>query len=169
MRCEEPEALSGAHDLGDFSCGELSLDEWLRNTAVKAQNAGTAKTYVAVEKGGDRVVGYFSIAAGSVERASAKGWLGRNSPDPVPTIVLARLAVDEAFQGERVGGTLMLDAFSRMLQAAEILAARAIIVNPISERARDFYLDWGFEELGGDPMTLFMRMANARVTLDGVG
>jgi GNAT superfamily N-acetyltransferase len=167
MRCRSPESLSGDHNLGDFTCGEVSLDEWLLNVARKAEKTGTAKTYVAVAGEGSRVVGYYSIAAGSVSRAQALGWLGKNSPDPVPTIVLARLAVDEDYQGEGVGGLLMLDAFDRILQASQVIGAKAIVVNPISQAARSFYLGWGFEELAGDPLTLIMRMANARLTLRG--
>jgi GNAT superfamily N-acetyltransferase len=165
MRCEPPVSLSGVHDLGQFACGEPSLDAWLLSTAQQAQKSGTAQTYISILTGSTRVVGYFAIAAGSIERDLAKGWLGKNSPDPVPAIVLGRLAVDEEFQGEHVGGMLLLDAFERALQAAEIVGAKAILVNPISEKAHSFYRHWGFEEVGQDPSTLFVRMSTLQSSL----
>lgn len=158
------EVLSSEHSVGEFNSGERSLDDWLKGRAVKAQKAGTSQVYVCMADTG-RVVGFHALAAGSVSRATGRGWLARNAPDPIPTIFITRLAVDGSFQGRGVGSILITDAITRALQASEIVGAKAICVNPISEDARRFYLRVGFQELPNDPTVLYLKMEQVRESI----
>lgn len=165
MRCNPPELLSGEHELQEFSCGHESLDEWLNGTAHKSSETGDAQTYVVVSSeplDSERVVGYYCLSAGAIDRASAGGKLSRNGPKEIPTVVIGRLAVDSAFQNVSIGQVLLVDALERILQAASVVGARAIVVNPINERARGFYLASGFTQVKSDPGALYMLVSEAQ-------
>ncbi len=116
---------------------------------------------------GKRVVGYYALAVGAVAHAGAPGRVRRNMPDPVPVMVIGRLAVDQAVQGQAIGPALLRDAVLRTLQAGEIAGIRAILVHAISERAKGFYERWGFTSLPLEPMTLMITVAEARKALEG--
>jgi len=155
-----PEKLNSEHDLSQFYCGETTLDDWLRKRALQNEESGASRTYVAcLEK---RVVGYFALAAGAVAHAEAPGRVRRNMPDPVPVMVIGRLAVDQTVQGQALGPALLRDAVLRTLQAAEIAGIRAILVHAISERAKRSYEKWGFIASPIEPMTLMITLAEAR-------
>jgi len=155
-----PEKLNSEHDLSQFHCGETTLDDWLRKRALQNEESGASRTYVAcVEK---RVVGYYALAAGAVAHAEAPGRVRRNMPDPVPVMVIGRLAVDQTVQGQALGPALLRDAVLRTLRAAEIAGIRAILVHAISERAKRFYEKWGFIASPIEPMTLMITLAEAR-------
>lgn len=154
-----PEKLRPGHDLSEFSCGEPSLDDWLRRRALRNEASGASRTYVVCRE--ERVIGYYALAVGAVAHARAPGSVRRNMPDPVPVMVIGRLAVDEKFQGLGIGPGLLRDAVLRTLQAAEIAGIRAILVHALSERARRFYLNRGFAESPLDPMTLIITLAEA--------
>lgn len=162
-RINAPEKLSADHDLSQFRCGEPTLDDWLRRRAVLYQESGASRTYVACV--GKRVLGYYALAVGAVAHADAPGRVRRNMPDPVPVIVIGRLAVDETAQGQAIGPSLLRDAILRTLQAAEIAGIRAILVHAISERAKRFYERWGFTASPLEPMTLMITVAEARKAL----
>jgi ribosomal protein S18 acetylase RimI-like enzyme len=169
MRCNPPELLSGEHETDDFSCGHESLDEWLKETALKSSETGDARTYVVVSNeplDPGRVVGYYCISTGAFARSSAGGKLSRNAPKEIPTVVIGRLAVDTEFQDEGIGSTLIVDALERILQAASVVGARAVMVNPINERAREFYLASGFTQVNGDPTTLYMLTKDVRASFE---
>lgn len=121
---------------------------------------GGSRTYVVCA--GDRVIGYYALATGGVAQTAATGRGRRNMPDPVPVMVLGRLAVDRAYQGREIGVGLLRDAILRILQAAELGGIRAILVHAISEEARRFYERHGFVASPIDPMTLMMTMADAK-------
>jgi predicted N-acetyltransferase YhbS len=89
----------------------------------------------------------------------------RNMPDPVPVIVLGRLAVDSTFHGQGIGTGLLRDAVLRIVQAAEIAGIRAILVHAISEGAKRFYEKYGFASSPVDPLTLMITVAEAARTL----
>lgn len=161
------EVLSTEHSIGEFNSGERSLDDWLKSTAAKAQKTGTSQVYLCLTSD-RRVVGFHALAAGSVSRAVGKGWLARNAPDPVPTIFITRLAVDEEFQGRGIGTRLIADAVTRALQASEIVGAKAVCVNPISDGAREFYLSVGFQKLPNDPTLLYLKMDQVRESISAV-
>lgn len=149
-----PVLLTGAYDLAVFSCGQPSLDAWLQERALANQNTGASRTYVVVE--GRRVVGYYALAAGSVAASEAPGKIRRNMPDPVPVMILGRLAVDRAWQGRGLGADLLHDAVLRTLQAARIGGIRALLVHALDERAAAFYLRSGFSASVVRPLTLFL-------------
>ncbi len=154
-----PEKLRADHDLLKFECGEPTLDDWLRRRALSNEESGASRTYLVCV--GEQVVGYYALAVGAVTHAEAPGRVRRNMPDPVPVMIIGRLAVHKDFQGRKIGPALLRDAVLRTLQAAEIAGVRAILVHAISERARQFYEDCGFIASPMDPMTLMITVAEA--------
>jgi GNAT superfamily N-acetyltransferase len=158
-----PEHLTAHHDLTAFDSGVPVLDEWLKRHALSNEQAGGSRTYV-VSIGG-RVVAYYALAAGGVTQEAATGRVRRNMPDPVPVMVLGRLAVDRAYHGRGLGAGLLRDAVLRTVQAAELGGIRAILVHAISEDAKRFYERHGFLESPIDPMTLMITVADAKKAL----
>jgi GNAT superfamily N-acetyltransferase len=154
-----PEKLRAEHDLSEFNCGEPSLDDWLRRRAPQNEESGASRTYVVCA--GEHVAGYYALAVGAVAHAEAPGRIRRNMPDPVPVMIIGRLAVHKDHQGRQIGPGLLRDAVLRTLQAAEIAGVRAILVHAISERARKFYEGCGFIPSPMDPMTLIITVAEA--------
>jgi GNAT superfamily N-acetyltransferase len=114
---------------------------------------------------GNAVVGYYCLAAGAVVRDEAPKPLQRNMPDPIPVMVLGRLAIDHRYQGRGIGKALLRDSILRVLQAAEIAGVKAILVHAISEDAKRFYLTHGFLESPIEPMTLCLPLATVRQAL----
>ncbi len=135
------------HDTARFSSGVEVLDHWLRRVAPVAAAAGTAATWVLCR--GRRVVGFYALAMGSIERIRVPSRLGRGQPDPVPVLVLARLALDRQEQGTGLGGDLLLDALIRSVAGARQYGARALVVDAIDDRAAEFYGHHGFLPLEG--------------------
>ncbi len=135
------------------------LDDWLRRRALDNEEHGASRTYVACQD--RRVVGYYALAAGAVAHTIATGKIKRNTPDPVPVMVIGRLAVDANLQGEGIGLALLRDAVLRTVQASEIAGIRAILVHAISERAKRFYERCGFIASPIDPMTLLIGVTEA--------
>lgn len=160
-----PEHLMAAHDVSAFDSGVPDLDDWLRKRALANEDSGASRTYVVCA--GGRVVGYYALASGGVAQAQAPGRVRRNMPDPVPVMILGRLAVDRNWQGRSLGRSLLRDAVLRILQAAEIGGIRAILVHAISEEAKRFYQRYGFMESPIDPMTLMITVADAKKALTG--
>jgi GNAT superfamily N-acetyltransferase len=156
-----PEPISATHDLSDFRSGESALDDWLRRRAMRNEASGGSRTYVVCEKSGDRVVACYCLAAGAVAHAVAPGKVRRNMPEPVPVLVIGRLAVDRRYQGHGLGRALLRDAIFRAIQAAGIAGIRAILVHAISDSARQFYVRAGFQPSPVDPMTLMITIAEA--------
>lgn len=160
----QPEKLSQEHDLSTFDSGEPVLDEWLRRRALQNDVSGASRTYVVCAR--KRVVGYYTLAVGAVTHTEAPGRVRRNMPDPVPVMVLGRLAVDKAFQGRHIGGGLLRDAVLRTVQAAEIGGIRAILVHAISESAKRFYERYGFVASPIDPLTVMITVDEAVKSLE---
>jgi GNAT superfamily N-acetyltransferase len=144
------------HDVSGFDSGVPNLDDWLRHTAAVAAAAGTAATWALCR--GDRVVGYYALAMGSVERRLAPSRLGRGQPDPVPVLLLARLALDRDEQGSGLGPDLLQDALVRAVAGARHYGARALLVDAIDDRAVEFYRHHGFLALEG--RRLYRRIAD---------
>jgi GNAT superfamily N-acetyltransferase len=156
-----PQPLASAHRLDDFSCGEPVLDEWLKRRAMVNQISGASRTFVVADQNA-RVVGYYAMAAGAVSHPMATGGIRRNMPDPIPVMVLARLAVDSRAQGIKLGGALLRDAVYRAVNVAQNTGVRALLVHALHERARLFYEHYGFQASPGDPMILMLRLSNAK-------
>ena len=155
-----PQPLTSEHELEGFDSGVAELDEWLRRRALKNQAGGASRTYVVSI--GQKVIAYYCLAAGAVSNAGASGRVRRNMPDPIPVMVIGRLAVDRGWQGKGFGHALVRDAVLRTLQAAEIAGIRAILVQAISEQARQFYDYCGFTPSPIAPMTLMFTVADAK-------
>ena len=160
-----PEALNAEYDLSAFDSGEPALDDWLRKRALANEHSGASRTYVITAEG--RVVGYYCLAAGSVGKQAATGHIRRNMPEPIPVMVIGRLAIDRDFQGRGLGKALLRDAVLRTLQAARIAGIRAILLHAISENAKLFYVHCGFSESPLDPMTMMISVAEAERILSG--
>ncbi|TPK69886.1 GNAT family N-acetyltransferase [Mesorhizobium sp. B2-4-15] len=151
-----PTPLIEHHDIELFQSGTESLDQWLRRRARANQISGASRTYVVAE--GARVVGYYCLSSGALDLAEAPGAVRRNMPDPIPMVVLGRLAVDASWQGKGLGVALLQDAVLRAGQAAAILGIRGIFVHALSGEAKAFYEYHGFAASPRNPMTLVLSL-----------
>ena len=164
MALSIPEPLGGQHQLTDFNSGVASLDEWLRRRALANQASGATRTFVVCEQ--HKVVGYYALASGAVNIAAAPGRFRRNMPDPIPVVVLARLAVDHAHQGHGLGRALVRDGARRVLNAADAIGIRGILIHAVSPDAKKFYLNLGFDPSPIEPMTLIVTLADLRGSIE---
>ncbi|WP_239380225.1 MULTISPECIES: GNAT family N-acetyltransferase [unclassified Frankia] len=155
-----PRPIIASDDLSAFDSGELSLDDWLRRRALGNQAAGASRCFVTIRNG--RVVGYYALATGAVQRLGSSRRVGQGMPDPVPVILLGRLAADAKEQGRGLGAHLLRDAITRIVSAAEIVGVRALLVHALHDQARQFYLHFGFEPSPTHPLRLFLLMKDAR-------
>jgi GNAT superfamily N-acetyltransferase len=152
-----PQPLTAAHRPADFSCGEPVLDEWLKRRAMANQQNGANRTFVVIDQ--DHCVqGYYAMAAGAVAHRLATGAVRRNMPDPVPVLVLARLAVDTRAQGHGLGGAMLQDAVQRAVVVSQNAGVRALLVHALHDRARQFYEHYGFQASPTEPFTLMLRL-----------
>ena len=158
-----PEPLADHHQLDDFDSGEPSLDDWLKRRALKNQVNGSSRTYVVCE--GNAVIGYYCLAAGAIDHAEAPSAMKRNRPDPVPVLVLGRLAIHKDHHQKGIGTALLNDAIRRALRASKIAGVTAILVHALSEQARRFYLSRGFIESPVQTMTLCLMLATVEQAL----
>ena len=156
-----PVPLNPSHILSEFHCGEVVLDEWIKNRGLKNHSTGAARTFVVCKHDSLHVVGFYSLATGSVTHAIAPGGLKRNMPDPVPVIILARLAVDTHYKGQGLGADLLRDAVLRIYRVAENIGVRAIMVQALSDAAKQFYLHHGFFASQTQENILFLRIPAA--------
>ena len=157
MKLHAPQPLTADHQLNTFNCGETSLDEWLKRRAILNQTNGASRTFVVVDKN-QLVMGYYALAAGAVHHQDATRSIRQNMPDPIPVMVLARLAVDIRTQGMQLGAGLLRDAVDRSLAVAKNTGVRALLVHALHERAKEFYLYFGFQASPVHPLTLMLRL-----------
>lgn len=165
MTLSPPAPLADHHLLSDFDSGVPSLDDWLKRRARANQASGASRTFVLCE--GERVVAYYALASGAVKVAEAPGHFRRNMPDPIPVVVLGRLAIDRSLQSRGIGRALVRDALLRVAQASEAIGIHGVLVHALSEEARAFYLAVGFEASPLDPMTLMATMDDLRRAVEG--
>ncbi|MCH9644490.1 MAG: GNAT family N-acetyltransferase [Gammaproteobacteria bacterium] len=149
-----PELLSAEHSLETFDSGVISLDDWLRRRALKNQVTGASRTFVVCKR--KKVIGYYCLSAGAIARENAPKRLRRNMPDPLPVLVLGRLAIDVKYHNQGLGSALLRDVMFRVIHVSEETGIFAILVHAISEQAKQFYLSRGFVESPLQPMTLMM-------------
>ena len=135
LQLNSPIPLAATHILDDFVCGEASLDEWLKRRALTNHLSGASRTFVVTDKEG-RVHGYYAMAAGAVSHQAATSNVRRNMPDPVPVMVLARLAVDHRAQNIKLGASLLQDAVGRAVSVSQNAGVRALLAVPASQKAR---------------------------------
>lgn len=152
-----PQPLAATHLLDGFDCGEVVLDEWLKRRALANQVSVASRTFVVADRDG-RVYGYYAMAAGAVSHQIAISPVRRNMPDPVPVMVLARLAVDRHAQGIKLGASLLQDAVDRAVMVSRNAGVRALLVHALHDRAREFYEHYGFQSSPLHPMTLMLRL-----------
>ncbi len=152
-----PQPLNATHLLNDFECGEPSLDEWLKRRAMSNQQNGASRTFVVVDEE-NRVRGFYAMAAGAVSHLQATSSVRRNMPDPIPVMVLGRLAVDCRAQGIKVGASLLQDAVKRAIAVSQNTGVRALLVHALHEQAKQFYEHYGFQQSPQYPMTLLLRI-----------
>ncbi|EOV8480501.1 GNAT family N-acetyltransferase [Klebsiella aerogenes] len=153
-----PTPLSSHHQIAEFCCGETVLDQWLKQRGLKNQAQGAARTFVVCKEDSHQVVGFYSLATGSVNHTEATGGLRRNMPDPIPVIILARLAIDCAFHGQGLGADLPHDALLRSYRVAENVGVRALMVHALTDSAKRFYLHHGFKASTTQERTLFLAL-----------
>lgn len=159
-----PQPLAPLHSTVGFDCGDSGLNHWLRQRAHSNQQSGATRTFVVCNSEGI-VKAYVALASGAVAVASAPGRFRRNMPDPIPVVVLARLAVCRRVQGRGIARALLADAFERVLQASTQIGVHGIVVHAASDQARRFYPHMGFDPSPIDPDTLLIRLADVAATL----
>lgn len=157
---QAPQPLAQIHDLTAFDCGEPLLNDWLKRRAFANQVTGASRTFVIAGER-NQVLAYYALAAGAVAHADAVGSVRRNMPDPIPVMVLGRLAVDRSCQGRKLGTALLKDAFLRTVSVSENVGIRALLVHAINEQAKQFYLDRGFQASPANPHTLMLKLTSA--------
>ncbi len=160
LQLSAPQPLCAVHVLDEFACGEASLDEWLKRRALTNHLSGASRTFVVTAQD-DRVYGYYAMAAGAVSHHTATSSVRRNMPDPIPVMVLARLAVDHRAQGIKIGASLLQDAVRRAMSVSQNAGVRALLVHALHDRAKQFYEHFGFQESPQHPMTLMLRLNSA--------
>ncbi|TAE56707.1 MAG: N-acetyltransferase [Nostocales cyanobacterium] len=160
MNLTAPQPLSNHHYCDDFCCGIASLDNWLKRRAYTNQISGASRTFVICDD--QKVVGYYALASGAISVQLALGKFRRNMPDPIPVVILPRLAIDSSYQSQGLGRALFRDAGLRIIQAADTIGIRGVIVHAISEEAKAFYLALGFNLSPVEPMTLMITLNDLR-------
>lgn len=163
INVSSPVSLSAEHDVDDFNSGEPSLDDWLKKRALKNQASGASRCFVICHD--KKVIGYYSLSAGAINHQDAPKAMRRNMPDPLPVILLGRLAVDKTYHNTGLGSALLRDALIRSVNVASETGVFAILVHALSEPAKRFYLSRGFVESPLQPMTLMMTLATVRAIL----
>ena len=154
-----PELLKPTHRVEDFTCGEALLDDWLKRRALANQLSGASRTFVVADETG-AVQGFYALAAGAVSHQMAIAKIKRNMPDPVPVIVLARLAVAQSYHGRQIGPALLKDALRRVEHIADHAGVRAVLVHALHEEAKGFYEHYGFQPSPIHPMTLMIAVSD---------
>jgi GNAT superfamily N-acetyltransferase len=161
LEISAPQPLSSVHLLDKFNCGEPVLDEWLKRRAMSNQLSGASRTFVVLDQD-SLVCGYYAMAAGAVAHQMATSSVRRNMPDPVPVMVLARLAVDLRAQGIKLGASLLQDAVNRAVMVSENAGVRALLVHALNDKAKEFYEHYGFQSSSLNTMTLMLRLNSGK-------
>lgn len=147
-----PRLLEAGDETQNFECGVGALNEWLKKRALLNHLSGASRTYVATA--GKRIVAYYCLSAGSIQHAAVPGRVRRNMPEPIPALILGRLAVDAQYQRRGLGPMLILHAIDRTHELAEGVGIRALVVNAKDEQAAHFYKRFAFVESPLDRLVL---------------
>jgi GNAT superfamily N-acetyltransferase len=154
-----PEPLGPQHQLERFDCGNAAWNRWLQQRAMANERLGVSRTVVICLDEGSDVIAYACLSAGAIVLAEVHGALRRNMPDPLPVVVLGRLAVDLRQQGQGLGSTLVADALQRSLAARRLVGAKALLVHAIDEQAAAFYRSLGFRPSPISASTLMLQLS----------
>lgn len=152
-----PERIAAEHNIAAFDSGEANLDEWLRKRALKNSSSGSSRCFVICEE--KTVIGYYSLSSGAVAHEVAPKAMRRNMPDPLPAMLLGRLAVDRRYHNQGLGSGLLRDAMLRTLGISQETGVGLMFVHALHDRAKQFYISRGFVQSPLQPMTLMMTMA----------
>jgi len=164
-KLKSPTLLDRHHDVVDFNCGAEPLNNYLKNFVLINNQNGSARTYVTTKE--SKVVGYYTLTPGSVVKATTPHRVGKGlAAHPVPVIIIARLAVDKSQQGCGVGKALVRDVHLRVVDAAEIIGGRAVLVHAKDAQARHFYEKLGFEPSPIDPLHLYLLIKDIKKTIE---
>lgn len=157
-RYEPPRPIQRDDKVSQFKCGKEALDDFIRTRASKNEGRASRTYVVCTANGGatSQVVAYYSLAAGAVTAEECPGWAKRNMPNPIPVVVLGRLAVDHRHAGKGIGKALLKEAMQRTLEASQQIGVRALIVHAIDDEAISFYAPFGFQRFPTDGRTLFL-------------
>lgn len=156
-----PELLSHEHSIEGFDCGEEPLNRWLIERALHNQAEGGSRTWVVTD--GARVVAYYASSTAVVLHAAATGRARRNQPDPLPAVLLGRLAVDIKHRGERLGAALLKHFILKSLEVAQITGVRILLVHAKNRTAADFYRRYNFEPSPIDDLTMMLLVKDIRM------
>lgn len=160
MSYEGPVLLGADHIVEDFDCGEELLNEWLRTKALRNQRDGGSRTWVVLD--GRRVVACYASSTAVLMRSHATKRAARNQPDPLPAVLLGRLAVDADYQGRGLAAALLKHFVLKSLEIAELTGVRLLLVHAKNDAARRFYLRYGFEASPVNDMTLMLLVKDVR-------
>jgi GNAT superfamily N-acetyltransferase len=163
LMLKAPTPIDASHLHSTFDSGEPHLDEWLKKRALKNHASGASRCFVLCN--GEQVIGYYSLSAGAISHAASPKALRRNMPDPLPVLLLGRLAIDKHHQNQGIGQALLRDAMLRATRVAADAGVFALLVHAMSEQAKRFYLSRGFVLSPHEPMTLLMTIETLRCIL----
>jgi GNAT superfamily N-acetyltransferase len=159
-----PQRIHPEHKLNDFDCQESSLNDWLKKRALKNDLQDASRTYVVCC--GEQIVAYYSLHLGCIKHSEAMGKIKRNMPEPIPAIVLGRLAVDVNHQGKGIATALIKDMFLRALQVSELAGTKAVLVKALNENVTLFYKSFGFIQSKTDPLLLMKAISEVRSSFE---
>ena len=149
-----PELLASHHDIEGFDCGDEALNEWLRRRAPRNQREGSSRTWVVTD--GGRVVAFYASSTAGVARTEATRRAARNQPDPLPAMLMGRLAVDTGHQGQGLAAALLKHFLLKALEVASLTGVRLVLVHAKDDQAASFYHHFGFEPSPIDDLTLML-------------
>lgn len=167
MNPQQPRPIEATENTTDFASGEESLDRYLADRALTNHLADLGRCYVCVDAESDKVLGYYTLSAVAVEHTDLPGRVRRNAPNPVPAVLIGRLAIDAKAQGSGLGRFLVRDAILSTLAAADRIGVRILLVHALHEQAATFYEKLGFKRSPTDPLHLYLLLADARKSLGG--
>lgn len=162
---QQPRPIEATDNTTDFDSGEKSLDRYLADRALTNHLADLGRCYVCIDADTGRVLGYYTLSAVAVVHADLPGRARRNAPNPVPAVLMGRLAIDSKAQGAGLGRLLVRDAILSTLAAADRVGVRMLLVHALHEEAAGFYEALGFRRSPTDPLHLYLLLADARKSL----
>ncbi|OCG75890.1 GCN5 family acetyltransferase [Gilliamella sp. Occ4-3] len=156
-KIEAPHLLNEHHDFTSFDCEELSLNEWLKKKSLKNQKSGAYRTFVICDN--NKVIGFYCLSTGSIQhRQLTLSRFKRNMPDPIPVIILGRLAIDKNYKAKGLGAALLKDAILRSKEVSKQVGSRALLVHSLTDEANAFYIKFGFVDSGIQERTMLISL-----------
>jgi len=160
------EPISKLHNRKDFKCKKKALTQYLHRFARQNDENNIAKTFVAVDDD-NKVIGYYSLSTASIEFEDLPEDFIKGLPRyPIPAALIAKLAVDSNVNGQGLGSRLLIEALQNILTASEEIAVKVVLVDAIDEEAKGYYLRFGFIELPGNDLKLFLPIETISQLLD---